>query len=157
MTWRKQMTARFEHKRAELETPATPADAAGSTAYEKLLRAAESGQFETLVGKARPAQPVAMVTADEREAELGARGGRPAEAPDPQQGTRPALEPARADEPMHEPIQGPIQGPIHGPPSPSGQYMPVFWRPRGSYDERDSRPTGRVIHDYDPTAEWDEE
>ena len=53
------------------------------TPQDGLLQAAQNGPFETLVAEAQPAQPIAMVTPEEREAELRATGqwsGREADA-----------------------------------------------------------------------------
>ena len=148
MRSRKQMAAMVEIDVAELEAVAarSTADTAGLTPHQKLLRAAERGQFEALVRKARPAQPVAMVTPQEREAELRASGSWPAGRPDSKQAPAPAPQP-EPEEPS--------------PGSPDSPYVRehCHWRPPGSYDERDYRPPprGGLISDYDPLAEFDED
>ena len=148
MIWRKKMTAEVEQELAEAQGEAArpTADSTGSTPQEQLLRAAERGQFETLVRKARPAQPVAMVTPREREAELRASGNWPAGRPDSKQAPAPAPQP-EPEEPS--------------PGSPDSPYVRehCHWRPPGSYDERDYRPPprGGLISDYDPLAEFDED
>lgn len=149
MTWRKKMTAFVERDLAEAEAKAAQpgADTAALTSHQELQRAADSGQFEALVRKARLAQPVAMVTPQEREAELRASGRWPAEGPDSKQAPGPVPQP----EPEPEP----------GPGSPDSPYVRehCHWRPPDSYDEHDYRPPPRgvLISDYDPLAEFDED
>ena len=55
--------------------------AEASTPQEQLLQAAKNGQFEALVRAARPAEPVVMITPEEREAELRAAGRWPTDKP----------------------------------------------------------------------------
>src|SRR5207302_645979 len=76
MTGRKQITAFTQRELAAHEAKAAAKTAAGEalTPYEKLLRAAENGEFEALVRQSRPAEPPAMITPQEREAELRAQG-----------------------------------------------------------------------------------
>ncbi len=146
MNGRKRISAAAKRASAALvAASAQPsADADRSTPYQRLLRAAESGQFETLVAEAQPAEPAAMVTAQEREAGLRASGQWPAET---------AVPPGRKPLPPAEPVEDPFPGPRY-PPS---QYVYAFWRPRDAFDERDVRPAGRCVHEYDPFAEFDEE
>jgi hypothetical protein len=65
------------------ETAVAPAP--DDTPQARLLQAARAGQFEALVAEAHPAQPVAMVTPEEREAALRAEGRWSADGPAPAQ------------------------------------------------------------------------
>src|SRR5258707_1280969 len=141
MISRKQVTAYAQRELAAAEEAATTDDG-GLTPYQKLLRAAENGQFEALVRKARPAKPLVMVTPQEREAGLRASGHWPAEKPEP----KPAPQPAPA---AVEPARG---------LTPNEQYLaePCRWRPRGPRDPH-RRPPRLCLTDYDPLAEEEEE
>jgi len=77
--------ARAERTRAAMNNKAAKDPAPGDTPQARLLQAARAGQFEALVAEAQPAQPVAMVTAEEREAALRAEGRGPADGPAPAQ------------------------------------------------------------------------
>src|SRR5689334_391715 len=118
-----------------------PDDAA--TPQEKLVRAAETGQFEAIVAKAQPAEPPKMVTPEEREAELRAKGEWPdAPQPQPEAGTAPpALEP---------------ESPAPEPGMPTEPTAGMKWaeehlirRPRGARDVRPRIPYGRCLTEYD--------
>ena len=113
------------------------ADDSGSTPYQKLLGSAGKGQFESLVRKARPTEPAAMVTPEEREAELRAAGQWPDDKPAPKPAPktqRPPAEPERAL-------------------SPNEQYIEekCDWRHRGPNDyPRPTHAYGQCLTDYDP-------
>jgi hypothetical protein len=116
-------------RRVEKEVAALPpVEADGATPQEGLLQAAQSGGFEALVRAARPAQPVAMVTPEEREAELRQAG----QGPD---GTGEAREPERE-------------------PTPNEQYIAQHcrWRRRGPNDYRERHRPGRCLTEYDPIS-----
>ena len=73
-----------EHEQSLAASNETAKDPApGNTPQARLLRAARAGQFEALVAEAHPAQPVAMVTPEEREAALRAEGRWSADGPAP--------------------------------------------------------------------------
>jgi hypothetical protein len=95
MTARPRLWARvdLERERVEGEAVAATTDDSASTPYQKLVRAAERGQFEALVREVRPAEPVAMVTPEEREAALRAAGRWPADKSEPPPAPPPAPEP----------------------------------------------------------------
>jgi hypothetical protein len=98
VTARKPLRGRLDRERGKRRTSAPAADEAGLTPYQKLVRAAETGRFETLVRKARPAQPVAMVKPEEREKALREAGQWTAEKPVPPEmppEETPAPEPTR--------------------------------------------------------------
>jgi hypothetical protein len=119
-------------RRRRMARPTDPAP----TAQDGLLRAVENGTFETLVGEAQPAQPIAMVTPEEREAELRATSQRPGEKPP----LEPAPEPATPPEPERE-------------LTPNAQYIAEYchWRQRGPSDYADfQHEPGRCLVDYDP-------
>src|SRR5204863_9772589 len=81
-TKRRGLQRRLKHRFKRRATAPKP-DAA-ATPLDRLLWAAQNGQFEALVHQARPERPVATVTPEEREAELRAAGRWPADKPDPQ-------------------------------------------------------------------------
>src|SRR5262249_48918007 len=59
----------------EAKVPPTPQiGEREATPYEQLVHAAQTGQLESLVRQAKPRQPIAMVTVEEREAALRASG-----------------------------------------------------------------------------------
>ena len=141
MISRKQVTAYARRKLAAAAEAAPATDDGGLTPYEKLLRAAESGQFEALVRKARLAEPLAMVTPQEREAALRRSGSWPAE--------------------KHEPKRTPPPAPPAEPPpelTPNEQYIAEHsrWRPRGPRDDAYRRPPRPCLTDYDPLADEEE-
>ena len=104
--------------------PPEEAQANASTPQERLLRAARNGQFEALVCKARPAQPVAMVTPEEREAELRRTGRWPPDKPKAKR--KPKEEPAKKPEPKKPEREL----------TPNEQYIAehCHWRQRGPSD-----------------------
>ena len=112
--------------KAEADKDATP--------QEKLVRAAETGRFETIVAAAQPAEPPKMVTPEEREAER-ARAGK---APDKPKAKRKA---ARKQEPK-EPKP---------PLTPQQKFIDenCRWRARGPNDYRAPVPYGRCMTEYD--------
>ena len=134
MTLRPRMTAGLGRLEKKVRQAPKKADTDGSTPYQQLLRSAEQGQFESMVRKARPAQPVAMVTPEEREAELRAEGKWPADKPEPKPAPKKPLpaEPPRAL-------------------SPNEQYIEekCHWRQRGPNDWREPIPYGRCKTEYD--------
>jgi hypothetical protein len=139
MTSRRQITAFVRRERAAEEEAAAATDEAGSTPYQKLLRAAESGQFEALVRQARPAKPLAMVTPQEREAALRTQ-------PEPKQAPRPAPQPLPAAKTSPP------------DPTPNEQYLAEHcrWRGRGPRDDTHRRPPRECLTEYDPLAEEEE-
>lgn len=86
MTTRPRIRGRLKRETAARDAAAAAPgeDADVSTPYGRLLRAAERGQFESVVREARPEQPLAMVTPEEREADLRAAGVPSAAEPEPQ-------------------------------------------------------------------------
>lgn len=103
MTTRPRIRGRLKRETAAREAAAAAPgeDADVSTPYGRLLRAAERGQFESVVREARPEQPLAMVTPEEREADLRASGGAivperepPPDAPIPPDPPPPELSPS---------------------------------------------------------------
>jgi hypothetical protein len=123
-----------EEKMAAL--PSDDAEAEASTPRDGLLRAAETGQYEALVRKARLAQPIAMVTPEEREAELRAAGKWPADKP--RRKARP-----RKPKPAEPPREL----------TPNEQYIAEHcqWRLRGPNDyPRTQHRVGQCLTEYDP-------
>jgi hypothetical protein len=140
MSWRPHLTARFERKCAQRRA-AAPTTGEALTPYEKLLRAAERGQFEALVRKARPADPPAMVTPQQREADLRASG----RWPDSKQRSKPAP-------PKPVPQPAPIADPPPRELTPNEQYLAehVSWGASRGYRRE---PPRECLTDYDPLAE----
>src|SRR6478752_3061215 len=141
MTWKPCRTGRGErliakHEAARERRIARRTGAAAASAQDGLLRAAKNGPFEALVAQARPAQPIKMVTPEEREAELRAAGQWPEDKPRP--------------EPNAEPPAGMLWAEEH-----------IRWRPRGPSDLRSRHEPGQCLVEYDPIeyfyAELDEE
>jgi hypothetical protein len=121
--------------RASAKAAALPAaDDPAATPHERLVRAAKGGRAEALVRKASLAQPVAMVTPEEREAELRASGQWPADKREP----TPAPEPEPPAEPERE-------------PTPNEQYIAehCHWRRRGPEDSYSTHREGQYITEYD--------
>ncbi|MBN9089148.1 MAG: hypothetical protein J0J01_19755 [Reyranella sp.] len=141
MIWKPRIKARLGRVKARraVRPPAT----AASSPHEGLLQAAQSGQFEALVREARPVEPVAMVTPEEREAELRASGQWPAEKREP------SAAPSSESEAPPEP-----------PPelTPNEQYIAehCHWRRRGLNDYRERHRPGRCLTEYDVLADADE-
>ena len=119
-----------------LRSEAAPADEA-ATPQQKLVRAAETGRFETVVAAAQPAEPPKMVTPEEREAELRAKGQGPGKASGKPKARRKVAKP-EPKEP--EP-----------PLTPQQQFIDenCQWRARGPGDYRDRVPYGRCLTEYD--------
>jgi hypothetical protein len=139
MTGEGVLETRFERERARRAAARVRRTANPSTPQQRLLRAAETGQFETVVGQAQPAEPPRMVTPEEREAELRAAGklDPPKPAPPPP--------PSEPKEPEHE-------------PTPGEQYIAerCRWRHRGPGDGHEPAREGRCLTEYDPLAADDD-
>jgi hypothetical protein len=136
MTTRPWLRRRLNQENARWDSAEARSNDGPSTPQQKLLRAAEQGKAEALVRKARPAEPVAMVTPQEREAELRAAGQWPSETQTP----KPAPEPAAPVEPERE-------------LTPNEQYIAehCHWRLRGPSDyARQHHEPGRCLVDYNP-------
>ena len=119
-------------------TAATPADDTASTPGDGLLRAVETGQYEALVAKARLAQPIAMVTPEEREAELRAAGKWTADKPKSKPKARRKAEPKEPEREL----------------TPNEQYIAEHcqWRERGpnDYPKKQPHQLYRCLTEYDP-------
>ena len=105
MAWRPRLTARTDRAREKRKAArqrriARGTGATAASPQEGLLRAAEAGKLEALISQAQPAEPVVMVTPEEREAELRAAGKWPEDKPTP---SPPAEPPAEAAPPAPEP------------------------------------------------------
>ena len=142
MTLRKQVTALVRRKQA-VQKAAEPTVDEALTPYDKLLRAAERGQFEALVRAARPAEPPVMVTPQQREAALRASGRWPADRHAPKPAPRPA--------PVAEPIPGPPPPEL----TPNEQYIADHcrWGRRSPHDYAHRRAPSFCQTDYDPLAD----
>jgi hypothetical protein len=129
VTSRRPLKGRLDRERGKRRAAAPAADEAALTSYQKLVRAAETGRFEALVRKARPAQPVAMVTPEEREAELRAH------TPEP----KPKVEPVPAVE--------------ESKPEPTASELYIAehcrWVPLSQRRHRPRIPYGRCLTEYD--------
>ena len=143
---RRGLEARLDRECGKRNAAPPTADDAPSTPQQKLLRAAETGQFEALVHKAQPAEPVAMVTPEEREAELRAAGRWPAEKREPP----PAPEPEPSAETPLELTTPEL--------TPNEQYIAehCHWRRRRPNDYRERHRPGRCLTEYDVLADADE-
>jgi hypothetical protein len=144
MTWRRpRLNARADRKlekrdaarRRQTAQPTEPA----STPQDGLLRAVETGTYEALVAKARPVQPIAMVTPEEREAERRAAGKAVEDKPKRKPKARPrkkklALEPGMPT----EPTPGMLWAEEH-----------THWGRRG-LNRTPNHPVGRCLTEYDP-------
>lgn len=134
MTSERTIEARFDRERARRNAPA--ADKVDkATPQQKLVHAAETGRFETIVAAAQPAEPPRMVTPEEREAELRRTG----KWPDNPKAKRKAAQKPEPKEPER-------------PLSPGEQYIAEHcrWRARGPGDYRERLPYGRCLTEYDP-------
>jgi hypothetical protein len=114
-----------------------------TTPQEKLVRAAESGRFETIVAAAQPAEPTKMVSPEEREAELRATGQWPAE-----QKPEPAAPPDAAAEP--EPTAPEPGMPTEPTPGMAWAEEHMRRRPHGSGNRRPAHNPYRCLTEYDP-------
>ena len=106
--------------------------------HARLLRAARTGRFEAVVAEARPAEPVRMVTPEEREQALREAGQWPAEKAASPPKTAPEETPA--PEPTRE-------------LTPNEAYIAEHcrWVPVHERDHRWTKSTyGRVMTEYDP-------
>ena len=160
MTLRRKAAALVQRKRAERRAAASTTGEA-STPYRKLLRAAESGRFEALVRKARPAEPLAMVTPQEREAELRASGCWPSDEPastSPVTRGRPGGGELHARPAAHPHLDPPpSEGGGSDEMTPNEQYLAEHcrWRRRGPHDHAYREPRS-CLTDYDPLADEEE-
>ena len=146
MAWRPRLTARTDRARAKRKAArqrriARGTGATTASAQEGLLRAAEAGKLEALISQAQPAEPVVMVTPEEREAELRAAGKWPEDKPMPQPQAEP---PAEAAPPAPEPGM------------PTEPTAGMKWaeenlkkRPRGSGGHRPTHNPYRCLTEYD--------
>jgi hypothetical protein len=109
----------------------------------RLVRAARNGRFEALVAQARPAEPIKMVTPEEREQALREAGQWPApKAPSPDT-------PAPDTPPQETP-------PPQPEPTPNEAYIAEHcrWVPVHERRERSPPPPyGRARTEYDPLTE----
>ena len=158
MAWKPRLTARTDRVREKRQAArqrriARRAGATAASAHEGLLRAAEAGQLEALIGRAQPAEPPKMVTPEEREAELRATGKWPEDKPTPAPTAEP---PAEAAPPAPEPGM-----PTEPTPGMLWAEERIRWRPRGPSDLRSRHEPGQCLVEYDPVeyfyAELDEE
>jgi hypothetical protein len=130
MTSERMIQAHLDRERARREAAAgTPEDA--TTPQQKLARAAETGQYEALVARARLAQPIAMLTPEEREAELRAQGKWPDDKPKRPPKPEPKAEPKPPEREL----------------TPNEQYIAEHcqWRARGPNDYHKRVPYGRCL------------
>jgi hypothetical protein len=136
MTSERTIQARLDRERAR-RNAACKAD--NATPEQKLVRAAATGGFEAIVAAAQPAEPPKMVTPEEREAELRAKGHWPDKGPDKPKAKRTAAKKPEPKEPERE-------------LSPGEQYIAEYcqWRARGPGDYRERVPYGRCLTEYDP-------
>jgi hypothetical protein len=133
MTSRARMKAIVAEERAAREAAAPKPLDDSATPAERLMHAADNGEYETLVATARPAQPIAMVTPEEREAELRAADRwepDPTEPEPPQEEAEP--------EPERE-------------LTPNEQYIAehCHWRRRGPGDSTPTHREGQYLTEYD--------
>jgi hypothetical protein len=133
MTGERTIQVHFERELAKREAAAREPDD-GATPQQKLVRAAESGRFETLVAAAQPAEPPTMVTPEEREAELRAQG-QWTEKAKPKRKAAPKRKPKEPKRTL----------------TPNEQYIEEHcqWRARGPGDWREPIPYGRCRTEYD--------
>ena len=126
------------HKRADLELDRLdafvrkPDDA--TTPQQKLVRAAESGRFETIVAAAQPAEPPKMVTPEEREAERRRTGTGP-DKPKTKRKVAPKPAPKEPARPL----------------TPNEEFIAEHcrWRARGPGDDLAPVPYGQCLTEYD--------
>ena len=148
MTWRRlRLNARVDRKLEERSAArqrrtARPTEPA-STAQDGLLRAVETGTYEALVAQARPAQPIAMVTPEEREAELRAAGNAAEDKPKSQPKRKPKAR-SRPEPPSLEPGM-----PTEPTPGMLWAEERCHWGQRGLNRTQHHQP-GRCLTEYDP-------
>jgi len=146
MAWRPRLTARADRAREKRQAArkrriARRTGATASSAQEGLLRAAEAGKLEALISQAQPAEPVVMVTPEEREAELRATGKWPEDKPTPAPTAEP---PAEAAPPAPEPGM-----PTEPTPGMKWAEEHLKKRPRGSGVRRPTHNPYRSLTEYD--------
>ncbi len=136
MTSERVIQAHLDRERDRRKTARQPDKA---TPEQKLVRAAETGQFEAIVAAAQPAEPPKMVTPEEREAELHAKGHWPDKGPDKPKAKRKATLKPEPKEPKP-------------PLTPQQQFIDenCRWTQRGPGDYRERVPYGRCMTEYDP-------
>jgi hypothetical protein len=146
MAWRARLIARADRagekrKAARERRIARGTGATAASPQEGLLRAAKAGKLEALIGQAQPAEPVVMVTPEEREAELRAAGQWPQGKPTPAPPTQPTAEAAP---------------PAPEPGMPTEPTAGMLWaeeklirRPRGSGGHRPTHDPYRCLTEYD--------
>jgi len=147
MAWRPRLTARTDRvrekrKAARQRRIARRTGATAASPQEGLLRAAEAGKLEALISQAQPAEPVVMVTPEEREAELRATGKWPEDKPTP---PPPAEPPAEAAPPAPEPGM-----PTEPTPGMAWAEENLSRRPPGSGNRRPAHNPYRCLTEYDP-------
>jgi hypothetical protein len=137
MTTDRIIDARLERERVKRAAAAGKTDKA--TPQQKLVRAAETGGFETIVAAAQPAEPTKMVTPEEREAELHRTGKWP---------DKPKVKRKAAAKPEPKEPERPLTPPM----TPGEAYIAEHcqWRARGPGDYRERVPYGRCLTEYDP-------
>ena len=133
----------LDRERARRNAARKPEDAA--TPQQKLVRAAESGRFETIVAAAQPAEPPKMVSPEEREAELRAAGRWPGE-----QKPKSEAETVTPDAPVEPEPPAPEPGmPTEPTPGMAWAEENIRWRPRGSGIRRSTHNPYRCLTEYD--------
>jgi len=154
MTGDNVIRARFARETARRKAAAAkPADA--TTPQQKLVRAAETGRFETIVAAAQPAEPPKMVTPEEREAELRAKGQGPSSPSPVKRGRQGGGKPKARPEASPHLDPPPSDGGGGRELTPNEQYIAEHcqWRRRGPNDYREHVPYGRCKTEYDPLTE----
>jgi hypothetical protein len=143
MTVRSAAKALIGRRKRKARRTAAQASATAASPQDGLLQAAQNGQFEELVAKALPEQPPAMVTPEEREAELRRTGRWP------QDEAKARPEPANRPEPPPDPPPEPERE-----LTPNEQYIAehCHWRRRGPSDYRETHQVGRCLTEYDPLS-----
>jgi hypothetical protein len=133
MTSERVIQAHLDRERARRNAACKADDT--TTPQQKLVRAAETGRFETIVAAAQPAEPPKMVSPEEREAELHRTG----KWPDEPKAKRKAAPKPELKEPER-------------PSTPGEQYIAEHcrWRVRGPGDYRARVPYGRCLTECDP-------
>jgi hypothetical protein len=146
MVWKPRLNARAdragEKRQAARERRiARRTGATAASPQEGLLRAAQAGKLEVLISEAQPAEPIVMVTPEEREAELRAKGQWPEDKP-------PAAAPA---EPIAEEA-----APAPEPGMPTEPTAGMKWaeeklvrHPRGSGGYRPTHDPYQCLTEYD--------
>lgn len=146
MAWRARLTARAdragEKRKAARELRiARRTGATAASPQDGLLRAAEAGKLEALIGQAQPAEPVVMVTPEEREAELRAAGKWAEDKPKP----APTEPTAEAAPPAPEPGM-----PTEPTAGMKWAEEKLVRHPRGSGGHRPTHNPYRCLTEYDP-------